>query len=145
MMALYLDLIDIAGAEISAALEYTRNAFGDNAAETFAERVAQAFAQEVERLAEEITANTTGKAWQPIDEAASVKWSQPVYKLRVETGARRRRGSSTGLWYAYYTLVDASDAGAPDTMQVLAFRHSAARPIGTDSDTGTNSFVPLDR
>ncbi|MBC7808670.1 MAG: hypothetical protein H7145_21255 [Akkermansiaceae bacterium] len=52
----------------------------------------------------------------------------------METAAKRRRGSGTGLWYAYFALLDVQGGGRPDTMQVVTFRHSAARQIGTDGD-----------
>ena len=136
MKPLFLDFTDPAEAEMSEAIEFVRFSGGNGVAERFAERVAEVFAKEVERLAEEITANQTGKPFDLPDEAASIRYAKPVYRLRIETATNRRRGSSTGLWYAYFALLDAQHTGKPDTMQIVTFRHSAGRPIGTDGDVG---------
>ncbi|MBC8140182.1 MAG: hypothetical protein H7Y38_01935 [Armatimonadetes bacterium] len=129
---LFLDFLQPAEAELSAAGEYVRYDKGDDAAEMFGERVEQALAEAATQIAKEIADNETGKPFDAPDEAASIKWAQPMYRLRVETATKRKRGSSAGLWYAYYSLRDNSDTGKPDTLRIHAFRHSAARPIGTD-------------
>ena len=77
-----------------------------------------------------------GKPWQRTHEGASIRYSQPVYRLDVETATKRKRSNSTGLWFAYYSLLDRTGIGKPDTMYIYAFRHSASRPIGDDGDIG---------
>ncbi len=133
---LFFDFSRPAQAELSAAGEYVRHDRGDGAAEMFGERVAEVLAKATARVAEEIVDNETGKPFDKIDEAASVHWAQPVYRLSIETATKRRRGSSAGLWYVYYALQDVNGIGKPHTLYILAFRHSAARPTGTDGGTG---------
>jgi len=133
MNTLYLDFSEPAGAEVSAAIEYIRASGGD--AERFTERVAQVLEDAAARLTEEVAANENGKPWQRAHEGASIHYSQPVYRLDIETATKRRRGNAAGLWFAYYSLRDSGDMGKPDTMYVHAFRHSAGRPIGDDGDT----------
>jgi len=147
-MPLFLDTTPDAQAEVSAAIEYARiTGGGDEAAVRFAQKVADAFLRATLQLADEIADNETGKPFDTPDEAASIRWGQPVYRLRVETAMKRRRGSSAGLWYAYYSLRDTMGTGKPDTLRIHAFRHSTARPItqfaadgdrgdGTDGGTG---------
>jgi len=125
------ELTAVALAEMSAAGESVRAYSGDEVAELFSVRVSEAIVQEAERLGGEIAANITGKPFQTMDEEASVHWSQPVYRLRIETVRGRKRNTATGLWYLYYGLQDTKNTGKPDTMQVLALRHSASRPIGS--------------
>jgi len=127
---LKLDLSKPALAELSAAVEFVRVSGGD--AERFAARVTEAFRSEAARLAGEVEGNENGKPFDQPDGAASIRYAKPVYRLRVETAARRARRSNTGLWYAYYALLDVSGRGKPDTMQVITIRHSARRPIGED-------------
>ena len=92
-------------------------------------------AKERERLAGEIASNVTGKPFDPVDPDASEYWSRPVYRLRIETVARRRRNSSAGLWYVYYALLDVQKTGVPDTMMVLSMRHSASQLPGAANST----------
>lgn len=127
MIILYLDLSRPALAEVSAAVEYVRASGGD--AERFAVRVSESLQEAAASLAEEVANNENGKPFDQPDAVASVHYSQPVYRLRVETSVRRKRGSSAGLWFAYYSLRDKSASGKPDTMHVHAFRHSAAQPF----------------
>ncbi len=131
---LFIDFARSTQAELSAAGEYVRSKNGDDAAELFGERVAQAFQGAASSLAQEIAASDHGKPFGTPDPVASVRWAQPVYRLRVETAAKRRRGSSAGLWYAYYALHDKGGAGKPDTLHVFSFVHSATEPMGTDAD-----------
>lgn len=144
-MPLYLDFARAAQAELSGAIEYVRVSGGD--AERFADRIAQALQEAAARFAQEVAGSADGKPWQPVHEAASIRYAQPVYRLDVETATKRKRGNSAGLWFAYYSLIDRAAAGKPDTMYVHAFRHSAGRPItsfaadgdrsvGDDGDTG---------
>lgn len=110
-----MDLTEPAQAEITEAGENMRYYQSEEVAEEFGYRVAEAFRDEATRLAEEIEQNETSKLFDTPDEAASIVWAKPVYRLRIETAKRRGRGKSTGLWYAYYAL-----------------RHSAARLITLD-------------
>ena len=132
--SLRLDFARAAQAEVSAAIEYARSNGSD--AERFADRVAQVLTEATARLAEEAAANENGKPWQRAHEGASIHYSQPVYRLDVETATKRRRGNAAGLWFAYYSLRDSGDTGKPNTMYIHAFRHSAGRPIGDDGDAG---------
>ncbi len=134
MTPLYLDLSKPALAEVSAAMEYVRATGGD--AEAFAARVAQLFREAAASLAEEVADNDTGKPFDQPDAAASIRYSQPVYRLRIETATKRKRGSSAGLWFAYYALRAKSATDKPDTLYIHAFRHSAGRPFNADGDTG---------
>ncbi len=133
MTTLYLDLTKPALAEVSGAIEYVRANSGD--AERFAARVAEAFRKAAVSLAGEVADNDTGKPFDQPDPAASIRFAKPVYRLRVET-AKRKRGNSAGLWFAYYALIDVSTGAKPDTMQVVAFRHSAAQPFAEDGSAG---------
>jgi hypothetical protein len=63
---------------------------------------------------------------------ASAYWSQPMYRLKVETAKKRARGSSRGLWYVFYALRDNDGDGRVDTLRVYAIRHSAARPLSIE-------------
>ncbi len=130
--SLRYELTAVALAEMSATGEDVRVNQGDEVAEQFSVLVSEAIVREAERLAAEITANRNGKPFQPMDEAASVYWSQPVYRPRIETAQKRKRNTATGLWYLYYALQNSGDTEKPDTMQILALRHSASRPIGSD-------------
>ena len=135
MKPLYLNLTKPALAEVSGAVEYVRANGGD--AERFAARVAEAFGKAVASLTQEVADNENGKPFDQPDAAASIRFAKPVYRLRVET-AKRKRGNSAGLWFAYYALINATgDADAkPDTMQVVAFRHSAAQPFDEAGGVG---------
>ncbi len=93
---LYLDLSKPALAEVSAAVEYVRASSDD--AERFVARVAEAFTEAAAWLARKVADNESGKPFGQPDEAASIRYSQPVYRLRVETAARRGRSSPAGLW-----------------------------------------------
>ena len=128
---LYLDFSAPALAELSGAVEFARALRGENEdAEHFAARVAEVFRDAATRLAEEVAENETGKPFDPVDEAASVHFSRPTYRLRIETAKRRAKRSTAGFWYAYYTLKDVAETGKPDTLYVYAIRHSGALPIG---------------
>lgn len=131
---LYFDFSDPAEAEMTAAGKGIRARLGDEAAETFGVNLAAAFTKETARLAEEIAENVTGKPFDPVDPDASAHFSQSVYRLRIETARRRARRNSAGLWYAYYVLLNVAGQGKPDTMKLLALRHSAARPIGAEGE-----------
>ncbi|MBC8141621.1 MAG: hypothetical protein H7Y38_09305 [Armatimonadetes bacterium] len=131
---LNLDFARAAQAEVSAAIEYVRANGGD--AERFADRVSEVLKEATARLAEEVADSDDGKPWQRTHAGASITYSQPVYRLDVETATKRKRGNSAGLWFAYYSLRDIAGGGKPDTMYIHAFRHSAGRPIGDDGDTG---------
>ena len=136
MKPLYLDFSDPAGAEMTAAGESIRARQGDDAAEAFGARLGDALSSATVRLAAEVAENENGKPFDPIDEAASVHFSRPTYRLRIETAKRRAKRYSTGLWYAYYTLKDVAGTGKPDTLYVYALRHSASLPIGEGGDAG---------
>ena len=133
-MKLYLDFTEPALIELSAAGESVRSYQGDEAAERFSRIVSEEIADLLERLAEEIAESVTGKPFDPLNAAASVYWSQPVYRLVIETSARRARRSGAGRWHAYYALQDVAGQGKPDTVKMLAIRHSASLPIGQNDD-----------
>lgn len=71
--SLFLDFTPNAQGELSAALESTRAYQGDEAAETFAKKVSDLFAGELEKLAEEVNANPNGKPFDNPDGAASIR------------------------------------------------------------------------
>ncbi len=96
VIPMYIDFAGPAQAEVSGAIEYIRAEGGD--ADQFADRVARVFRGAAARLAEEVAANT-GKPFDQTDGPASIRWAQPVYRLRVDTATKRKRGSAAGVWY----------------------------------------------
>ena len=85
-----------------------------------------------ERVAAEIA--ESGRVFDRTDEGASLRFAAPVYRVDVLVGKSRARRSSAGLWYVFYTLVDRAGIGRPDTMFVVAVRHSAARQFTVEDD-----------
>ena len=134
MNPLLFELTEPAGRRLTDAREYIREQQGDEAADRFLERVNEAFTEARTRVAEEIDSNEFGTPNRLPDESASKLYFQPIYRLEIQT-AKRRRGTSTGLYFAYYALRHSvAGLSKPDTMRILSFRHSASRPIGEASE-----------
>lgn len=121
-----LEFTDAAEQELTRASEFVRGYLGDEAALDFANKVVAMLQIECEHLARDRAENGTDKPLANPDPIASIRWSQPVYRLKIETARKRRRGSSAGLWYAYYGLVRKESR---IVLQVYALRHSAAAPL----------------
>lgn len=118
-------------ASVTHALLYL-DGFGDDIAERFNTRLEEAIDSARERIAREIAEE--GEPFDGLDEIASLQWSQPVYRLKVQTGKSRARRSSAGLWYVFYSLHDTNGDGVADLIRIHQVRHSAARPLSVEGD-----------
>ena len=129
---LYLDLSGDGEAELDAAMTYLTDTQGIDYAVRFTGEVGLVTRETCERVAAEIA--EYGKVFDRTDEGASLRFAAPVYRVDVLVGKSRARRSSAGLWYVFYTLVDRAGIGRPDTMYVVAVRHSASRPFRVEDD-----------
>lgn len=96
-----------------------------------------AFAEEIKRLCQDLAeqiASGEGVFDQP-DEGASLQFSRPVFQQRFQTGKKKARRSSAGVWRIFYALDDDDKDGTPDTMRVFAIRHAASKPFPDFDDT----------
>jgi hypothetical protein len=66
------------------------------------------------------------------DEAASLYFSRPVFQELVSTTKKRQRRSNSATWRVFYDVADTDGDGQPDTLRILAIRHSAARPLSVE-------------
>lgn len=133
---LAVDLSEAGGADISNAVAFLSNSVSEDYAEQFTKTVAATLGVLCRRVADEIADG--GRPYDPIHEAASLRYSRPVYREKVETSRSRARRSSSGLWYIFYTLEDRTSLGYADTLVVIAVRHSAAAPFSIQSQHMAN-------
>lgn len=129
---LFLDLEPRAESELDVAMTYLSQSIGTDYAERFTAEAGRVLKEACHDIAEEIVSH--GKPSSPMHEAASVRFSRPIYRLDVAVTKARARRSSAGLWYVFYALEDRANIGRPDTLAVVAVRHSAARPFGVEED-----------
>jgi len=90
-----------------------------------------AFSEEIKRLCQNIAdqlASQDGVFDQP-DEGASLQFARPVFQQRFQTGRKKVRRSSAGVWRIFYALDDDDKDGQPDTLRVYAIRHAASKPF----------------
>lgn len=80
-----------------------------------------------------------GRPIGPEDETGSLAFSRPVFTRLFTTAKVRRRNNAAGTYRVYYALADSDGDGKADTLQVLAVRHAAARPLW---DISTYDFDP---
>ena len=99
MVPLFLDFAEDGLTELDAAIAYLSANFGTDYAERFTTVMGRVLADACHNVAEEIT--DTGKPFNAPNEAASLRFSCPVYRERVEVsknGAVRDCGTSTTVW-----------------------------------------------
>ncbi len=139
-LSLHWELEHTAELDVAKILRYLSASWGgDEAAHRFSDALDQALAQECMAVAEQIT--QTGVPSKRIHEQVSVYRSRPTFRLDVQTTKKRARRSGAGLWYVYYSIVDADADGVPDTLLVYAVEHSTAQPFAIntgqfDADAG---------
>ena len=129
---LRLRITEPAEDQLASALSYLTDNVGLDAAERLNTRLKVELPLLCEQIAREIA--TVGVPFHAPDEQASLYFARPVYRLKLETSKTRARRSSTGLWYVYYGLKDSTGQGTkPDTLSVVAIRHSGAPPLSVEN------------
>ncbi len=113
--------------DVARALIFLRRVAGDAGAYAFNDQLDATVAGLCERTSQEIASH--GKPFDAPNEIASLRFARVVYRERLETNRKRRRGSSSGLWYVYYALHGQTATSGADSLEVLAVRHSASEPF----------------
>ena len=131
-VSLHWELEHTAELDVARILRYLSASWGgDEAAHRFSDALDEALSQECVAVAEQIT--QTGTPLKQIHEQVSVYRSRPTFRLDVRTTKRRARRRGAGLWYVYYSIVDANGDGNPDTLLVYAVEHSTAQPFAINT------------
>lgn len=99
-----------------------------NISEDAAQRFANAITDSLNNLCQ-----NWADGFHPVnDEAASLYFARPVFQELVSATKKRQRRSNASTWRILYDVADADRDGLPDTLRVLAIRHSAARPLSVE-------------
>lgn len=99
------------------------------------ERFTSSFAETVLSLTGDISERlASGIGLPPVDEEASAALDEPVRVQMMQTGKKRARRSSAGLWRVLYALRSTGGRTAPDTLLIVGVKHAGARPFGQPVD-----------
>ena len=93
------------------------------------QRFCEVLEQELLQLQAQIGQMLDEGAFPQYHEEASLAFSRRVHQHRFQTGKRRQKRSSRGVWNLFYLLLDLDGDRVFDTIRIISVRHAAAAPL----------------